>query len=192
MTAWGRGVLAWNLSPGWGNKPLPPEQSSQNKLEPEPTAGHILGRRSCVPSGRGSTSPFPEGLRPLLGSWSSSVPPKPKPRVLPIWVSSWARDCHRKSWPPPSAAPQRFLPLVRVHGPPGAVRVPWFGSDPIRPGGSRWRQRHGAHRTGLREGGASRAEEAGGQGREGVRVSPPRPPAAGGAGDKWVQGAAGV
>lgn len=82
MTAWGRGILAWNLSPGWGKKKtttLPPEQSSQNKLEPEPTAGHILGRRSCVPSGRGSTSPFPEGLRPLPGSGPSSVPPNPSP-----------------------------------------------------------------------------------------------------------------
>lgn len=166
--------------PGMGEKKTPPpEQSSQNKLEPEPTVGHTLGRRSSVPLREGRQKSFPESLRPLPESGPSSVP-QTQALLLPIWVSSWARDCHRKSWTPPSAAPRWSLPLARVRGPPGAVRVPCSGSDAIRPGGSRRRRRRGARRTGLRERGASRAGEAGGQGREGVRVSPPRPPAAGG------------
>lgn len=138
------------------------------------------------PSGGGLHKSLPRGHETPPWKWPFPCAPKFKPCVLPIWVSSWARGCHRKSWLPPSAALRRSLPLARVRGPPGAALVPCSGSDPIRSGGRRQRRRRGAHRTGLREGGASRVGEAGGQGREGVRVSSPRPP---GVGDRQVQAA---
>ena len=38
-----------------------PDQSSQNKTEPVPTAWHMLVMRTCVPSRRGATGPSPKG-----------------------------------------------------------------------------------------------------------------------------------
>lgn len=56
-----------------------PEQNSQNKHEPAPTAGRILVLRGCVPFRRGATGPSPGGLWLLPGDLSPALPPYPRP-----------------------------------------------------------------------------------------------------------------
>lgn len=125
MTAWGRESWRGTRAPVKTTTSTP-ARSSQNKREPAPTARRILVLRSRLPSRRAATGPSLGGLRPSPGDPSPALL-RTQALMLPIWVSSWARGCRRKSWFPPIAGPPRSLPLAWARGARGArggPRVP--------------------------------------------------------------------
>jgi hypothetical protein len=96
LDRWGRGILAWNPSPGKTQHHLTQHRAPKINPSPRQMPGAFWGQRNCVPSWRGARAPgIPSqgACDPSLGVTPPSIPMLSFlffVFFLPIWVSSWA------------------------------------------------------------------------------------------------------
>lgn len=129
-------------------------RAPKNKPEPAPTAGHILGLRTCVPSRRGTTGPSPGGS-PVTFPFPPSTP---KPRVYRFGFLLGSEFVGESLGFLPARGRGGLCPRPGLAGLPG---LPGFHALVVNPQRGR-RRRHGARGAGLRVPGVKRGRAAAG------------------------------